>query len=336
MPPMRSSSALPWAPFWPVSCSAVSPYATQIQADVQPLRSLLVTLFIASIGMFADAMWLIEHLPMVALVALSILGLKALLIAGVTWACRLPLRFAVASGCCLAQIGEFSFVLAMIARQSGGTGPLLSEEVFRTLVAATLITLFATPYLIAAGPRLGDWIERAWHRYRGGITSTNTTAVRQEEETPSNSQWTNTPHDRILILGFGPAGQRVAEELLTHHGPRLTVIDLSWENVAIAHRYGLTSYVGDATQTDVLQHAGIHRANIVVLTIPSPSTTRHLIAHIRHLAPSAVLLVRSRYHIHRWELLRAGAHVVIDEEDQLGLRLAREVRRTLSQQGQAH
>ncbi len=314
---------------------AVSPYATQIQADVQPLRSLLVTLFIASIGMFGDALWLLEHLPLVAVVALSILSLKALIVTGVTWACRLPLRFAVASGCCLAQIGEFSFVLAMIARQSASTEPLLSEEVFRTMVAATLITLFATPYLIAAGPRLGDWIERVRQRRRGGATPAERMAVRPEEEWESSDELANAPHDRILILGFGPAGQRVAEELLTHHGARLTVIDLSWENVAIAQRYGLTSYVGDATQTDVLEHAGIHRANIVVLTIPSPSTTRHLIAHIRHLAPSAVLLVRSRYHIHRWELLRAGAHVVVDEEDQLGLRLAREVRRTLGQQGRA-
>jgi CPA2 family monovalent cation:H+ antiporter-2 len=309
---------------------AVSPYATQIQADVQPLRSLLVTLFIASIGMFGDLAWSLQNWTTVLAVAFGILSLKAVIVTGITRAAQLPLQFAVATGCCLAQIGEFSFVLAMIARPTTGQDPLLSEDVFRALVAATLLALLATPYLIAVGPRVGGWLERSL-RSLGMGTPCGSAEPSLEPDILEDASKTDQGANRILILGFGPAGQRVAEELLSGHHDQLIVVDLNFDNVAIAQRYGLSAYLGDATQTDVLEHAGIHRADIVVVTIPSPSTTRRLIPLLRRLAPAALLLVRSRYHVHRWELLRAGAHEVVDEEDQVGHRLAEEVRRVLKE-----
>ena len=303
---------------------AVSPYATQIQADVQPLRSVLVTLFIAAIGMFGDVDWFLQHIGIVAVALVAIVGLKLLIVTVLTWAARLPLQFAVATGCCLAQIGEFSFVLAMIVRGDAAERSVMSEPVFQAMVSATLLSLFATPYLIAAGPRWGSRLERMLRRYGAWTGAAETPAATAGLTAAAAAA--ATPADVILILGFGPAGQRVAEELLAAHRDRLVVVDLNIDNIAVAHRYGISAHVGDATQTDILEHVGIHRAHIVVITLPSPSTARRLIQHIRHLAPSAMLLVRGRYHIHRWELLRVGADVVVDEEDQVGHRLAEEVR----------
>jgi CPA2 family monovalent cation:H+ antiporter-2 len=91
----------------------------------------------------------------------------------------------------------------------------------------------------------------------------------------------------------------------------------------------MEAHVGDASQTEVLQHAGILRARIVVLTVPNPSAMRRLIHQIRGLAPGVMIVARSRYHIYRWEFVRAGAHAVIDEEDQVGLRMAEEVKSAL-------
>ena len=266
---------------------AVSPYATQIQADVQPLRSVLVTLFIAAIGMFGDVDWFVQHIGIVAVALVAIVGLKLLIVTVLTWAARLPLQFAVATGCCLAQIGEFSFVLAMIVRGDAAERSVMSEPVFQAMVSATLLSLFATPYLIAAGPRWGSRLERELRRY-GAWTRTAETPAATAGLTAAAAA-AAAPTDVILILGFGPAGQRVAEELLAAHRDRLVVVDLNIDNIAVAHRYGILAHVGDATQTDILEHVGIHRAHIVVITLPSPSTARRLIQHIRHLVPSAML-----------------------------------------------
>ena len=305
---------------------AISPFATQIQADVQPLRAVLVTLFFAAIGMFSDLSWFVDHFLLVASVAAVIVVGKVAIVALLACAAGLPLSPAVSAGFCLAQIGEFSFVLAMIARDTlSGRSPL-SPTVFQVMVSATVVSLLVTPYLVAAGPYVGGWLGHLWGRRRGAVVRR---AVIEDEKQPAGevvpSSSAISVEGAILIIGFGPAGQRVAEELMGSLRDRIVVLDLNIENVKSAWRYGLAAMVGDATQTDVLEHAGVERAQLVVITVPTVVATRRLIHHVRHIAPGTLIVCRSRYHIHRWELLRAGADAVIDEEDHVGHRLAQEV-----------
>lgn len=303
---------------------AVSPFATQISADIQPLRAVLVTLFFAAIGMFGDVVWFLDHFYLVAAVVAAIVVGKLLIVAVLTWVAGLPLQFAVAAGFCLGQIGEFSFVLAMIASKGLRGRSILSDTVFQVMVSATIVALLLTPYLVAAGPRVGGWLDRILKRR---VRPLQRPPVQPTAEQPAGSEAEQRPpiEDAILIIGFGPAGQRVAEELISDHKERIVVLDLNIDNVKFAWRYGLSALVGDATQTEVLEHAGIHRARVVVITVPNPGASRRLIHHVRHTAPAASVVCRSRYHIHRWELVRAGADAVIDEEDHVGHRLAQEV-----------
>ena len=111
------------------------------------------------------------------------------------------------------------------------------------------------------------------------------------------------------------------------HQEQMVAVDLNPNNIEIACRYGLVAHIGDATQRDILEHAGIYKARAVVVTVPDHATTRDLIYLVRDLAPDAFIVVRCRYHILHWELLHAGAHEVVDEEDQLGRRLAEQVRK---------
>jgi CPA2 family monovalent cation:H+ antiporter-2 len=104
---------------------------------------------------------------------------------------------------------------------------------------------------------------------------------------------------------------------------------LNHENVEFARRYGIRALVGDATQTDVLNHVDIVRARIVVLTAPNPSPLRRLIHHVRHVGPSALMVARCRYQIYRWELQLANADAVIDEEDQVGQQMVTEIKNML-------
>jgi CPA2 family monovalent cation:H+ antiporter-2 len=303
---------------------AVSPFATQIRADVRPLSTVLVTLFFAAIGMFGDLLWLLQNALLVAAIVLGILVGKSLIIAVLARLFGQPWRYAVATGLCLAQIGEFSFVLATIAQSPADGMSLMSATTFQALVSATIISLLLTPYLVAVAPRLGAWLAELMAR---GTTARAAPAV---AGVPSAGVAAMPVTDTILIIGFGPAGQRVAEGLMDPHQSHIVVVDLNPDNIAIANRYGLRSILGDATQTEILEHAGISRAMVVVIVVPDQNTTRHLIYHSRDLSPSARVFVRCRYHVRHWELLNAGADEVVDEEDQVGQQLARRVRQVLS------
>lgn len=300
----------------------VSPFAVQVRADIQPVQTVLVTLFFACVGMFADAAWLVDHLGLVLLLAAAIAGGKACLTAIIVRACGQPLQLAVASGLCLAQVGEFSFVLAIIARGDPAMPGVLSENTFRAFVSATILTLLLTPYLVALAPTSGAWLRRAL-RWLWPTAAAAAEVQAEQAERPTGER------DLILIVGFGPAGQRAVEDLLSVYQERMVVVDLNHENVQLARQYGVAAVIGDATQTEILEHAGLYRAGIVVVAIPSPVAARNLVNVVRQLAPHAMLVVRSRYHIHRWAFVQAGADVVIDEEDEVGHRLGLEVAQLL-------
>jgi monovalent cation:H+ antiporter-2, CPA2 family len=293
---------------------AESPFATQIRSDVSALRVLFVTLFFASVGMLGEPIWIAEHAGAVALVVVLLLVGKASVVAAVTVFLRCPLRHAVATGVALAQVGEFGVVIAGIARGNG----LVDDHLFRLLVSATLVTLFATPFLIRGALPIGNWVARAWRRGSNGF---ETTAAEEAESGHGSAQ--------VFVIGFGPSGQEVGRELL-EHGRETLVLDLGPANVDLARSMGLRAAVGDATSTETLIHHGIERALALVIALPDHTAAQQIVAAVRTLAPSIQIIVRARYHRLASELTDAGATVVVDEEYQTGRRLAAAVRSVLT------
>ena len=311
---------------------AVSPFAIQIRADTRPLTTLMVTLFFASIGMFGDPMWLLAHWPVVTGIVLAIVVGKSLIIALLARTFGQPWRYAIASALCLAQVGEFSFVLAIIAHSDAVGTALITSTTFHAMVSATVLTLLCTPNLVGAAPWVGARCEHLMLRWRRSLRPTAAIPGRMPtDDLPTASEkaspGSSANFDLIVIVGFGPAGQRVAEGLMDSHQKQIVAVDLNPDNIEIAQRYGLKAHLGDATQREILEHAGIYKARVFVVTVPDHTTTRHLIHLVRDLAPDAFIVARCRYHVLHWELLNAGAHEVVDEEDQLGRRLAAQVRK---------
>jgi CPA2 family monovalent cation:H+ antiporter-2 len=292
---------------------AGSPFAVQVRADVVSLRTLLVTLFFGAVGMYARPIWMISHWWWVlALVAAITIG-KALIVHLLMW--RLGRRHdqALATGLCLAQVGEFSFVLASVALSRA----VIGEEAFLLLISATIVTLVLTPYLVAAAPWLGRRVQALLARRPSPAPAASSSEQENEEAPPP-----------VLIVGFGPAGQAVAE-MLAGRRTAVHVIDLNPRTARLAERHEFIAHVGDASQAEVLDHAAVRTAVAVVITLPAPQTVLNVIGQVRALGSPARIIVRARYHITTGELVRAGADVVVDEEEQVGRRLAAELRRLL-------
>jgi CPA2 family monovalent cation:H+ antiporter-2 len=283
---------------------AESPFATQIRADVGGLRILFITLFFASVGMLGDPRWILANLPSVLGATLLIIGGKTLVTFFVARAFRLPVRYALATGIILAQVGEFGVVIAGIAASGG----LLGEQPFRLLVSATLLTLFATPWLVRIARPAGRWLENRLRRNPPpGI--------------PGGSDAPDNAKDLVFVIGFGPAGRRVATELDQLDEVECLVIDLRPANIDLAKSMGLRAVLGDATHPEFLLHHGILNAVAVVITVPDHRTVVRLTGSIRHLGDEIAVIARSRYHALTDEIVEAGASVAIDEEQLTGRRL---------------
>lgn len=288
---------------------AASPFATQIRGDIASVRTLLVTLFFSSIGMLGDPMWFIQNLPPVLLLVVAIVAGKAIIIGVILRLFRLPYAGALATGLCLGQVGEFSFVLA-----AAGRGTLIDDELFTLVISATITTLFLTPYLVALAPRVSVAIVNALQRARLLPQGGQSDEIRELDTGP-----------RYIIIGFGPAGE-VVGQALERYADRVHVIDLNPAMLLRARQLGLAGHIGDATHADVLAHAGIDTASAVVVTIPDPAAASAVVALIRSIAPDAYIIARARYHRHFADLEEGGAHEVIDEERFVGARLAARLR----------
>jgi CPA2 family monovalent cation:H+ antiporter-2 len=101
----------------------------------------------------------------------------------------------------------------------------------------------------------------------------------------------------------------------------------------VARGYGLRTLIADATRLEVLERVRVRTAACIAITVPDPWTARHIIQQTRTLAPHTPIVVRSRYHVHRWHLTMAGADSVIDEEQEVGVRIAAEVHQRLAERG---
>ncbi len=282
---------------------AESGYGVQIRADIGPVRTLFVTLFFVSIGMMADPRVMLFKLPLLLLGLLIVFVGKAAVVYLVIRLLRQTRRHALATGFALAQIGEFSFVLAMIAARDG----LIDQETLSLVSSVTVLSLFVSPLLVTYAMPLAEAVIRRWRK--------------GEEKVAASAVAEANAVSPVVIVGFGPAGYRAALAYV-EEGICPTIIEMNPQLVAEARDQGLTVQPGDATRVEVLEHAGVPQAQVVLITLPDPRTVRRIVERIRLLAPQAKLVVRARYNRSLDELKDAGAFALVDEESEVGRRLA--------------
>jgi CPA2 family monovalent cation:H+ antiporter-2 len=273
------------------------PAAHQLRADVIPLRSVFVTLFFASIGMLATFQPN-AGLGKVFLLALALVAGKALLGTVAVAMSGESRGSAIRAGFALAQIGEFSFVIAQEARR----WEVLPDWAAEPLLGASVLSLVATPYLIAASPKIAKWLTRT---SPGGAES-DRGAARAD----------------AIVVGAGPAGAEVVRQLALL-GLRVNLIDLNPEGQSAIAGSG-RFYPGDAASVDVLSEAGAGSVSILVVTVPDPRIACQVIRGAKLLSPDLHVIARSRYNRYRDLLLEAGADAIVDEEALVGQRLAAE------------
>ncbi len=281
-----------------------SPFATQIRADISSLRTVLLTLFFGSAGMVASPTWILHHLPLVLLVTVLIVVGKAVIVWGIFRLAGQPHHIAAATGICLAQIGEFAFVLAAIGRENN----IITEQTQMMVVSASIASLFATPLLVSNSLRIGIWLSRLI----GAGNPTGTTAAEANSHLPD-----------VVIIGFGPAG-RLAAEPFIGRGERVHVIDLNHRGIRDAINLGFHGEIGDASQPDVLAHSHIENAKVIIITIPDHVAAFRILSEIKRISPHTHVTIRSRYQRYTNEFADSGASIVIGDEEEVGAALGRE------------
>ena len=281
-----------------------SEYGLQALSDVLPFRALFSGVFFTSIGMLLDVPLVLDQ-PLLAVGAtLALLSAKTVVTTGAVMLRGRPFAVGLMTGLSLAQVGEFSFVLAAAGLPLG----LFAGDDYQRFLSVAALSMMATPFLIAAARPLADAVGR-WLPAR-----------RRLDDAADSARAVDAAHGHAVIVGYGVAG-RYLTRMLRAAGITAVVIDQNPELVRLARADGLSAVFGDGTRQGVLASVAGARARIVVYAVSSPVDERRGVAAAREVAPAARIVVRTRYVRAIDELMRHGADDVVVEEFEASLEL---------------
>ncbi|MCD9188981.1 MAG: cation:proton antiporter [Pyrinomonadaceae bacterium] len=276
-------------------------YSHQVTADILPFRDVFNSLFFVSIGLLLSVGALIENISTVLLwVAFLVVG-KFLIIWAVVQLLGFPQRVSAMTALGLAQVGEFSFVLA----KSGKSFDLLNDADYQKFLAASIISMIATPFMIAAAPGFGDFFQKIFKDKR----EKDIEVIDEEIHLTSSGGLKN----HVIIVGYGLNGRNLARVLRSVLVP-YTILEVNMETVRQAKEKGEKINFGDATRREVLHHAHIEEAHALVLAMSDPNAARRTVKQARQMNERMHIVVRTRYTTEITELLELGANEVIPEE----------------------
>ena len=244
---------------------ADSPYRHELEADVEPFRSVLLGLFFLAVGMMLDLPAIVERPLFVFALAIALIAVKTAIIFAIALAFRMSWRAALGLGLLLSQGGEFGFVLFAQAQNAY----LVSAEAASLFGAIVTLSMATTPFLMMATRKLREApVERE---------------VREEPRQDGAN---------ALIIGYGRFGQTVGQ-MLVAAGIPITLIDTDVEMIDVAGRFGAKVYFGDGTRLDLLRQAGAGEAELICFCIDGEQLTPEVVEAVHTAFPDAALYARA-------------------------------------------
>ena len=274
-----------------------SKYSHQAFSDILPFREVFNFLVFVSIGMMFDARTLLTEPLLIGVALLLLVLVKAAITTGIAFSFGYSLRVAILTGFTLAQVSEFSFVLAKVGLAEKVWSPA-NNQIF---LAVAILSMAVTPLICAVGVRVANLLEKTLPgRWIGG-----------RRNTPDDTAGELNNH--VVVVGYSVGGRTLAG-VLKEVGTPYVVIELDPDLVKKGQQAKVPIFYGDASSQSVLEHAGIASARLIAITTIDAQSAARTASLARRLNPTVQVLARARMVDEVDSLVRAGAHEVVPEE----------------------
>ena len=291
---------------------AESDLSYQAASDALPLQDAFAVLFFVSVGMVVDPRIVVQQpLAVVATLAIAVVAKTVVtLVVVLIGRCPLPTALTVAAG--LAQVGEFSFILAGLGRSLG----LLSRDAQSLILAAAILSIAINSLLLDAMSPLARWLAG-----RRGVLSFLERS-RLETAEPRSAGTIAALRGHVVIVGFGRVGSTIGETLGRAAVPYV-VVERSRELVESLRARGMHALFGDASRPGILEHAHLEHASVLVIAAPGAFQTREVLDRARRLNPNVDTVARTHSEAEQHYLEKAGVGLAVMGERELALGMAR-------------
>lgn len=286
----------------------------QAGAEILPLKDAFCVLFFLSVGMLFDPGFLMEHPFLVMLCMFIVLIVKPLSALGIIALLGYSARTGLTVGMGLAQVGEFSFILAASALEL----KIIPQEIYTVLVVCAIVSITINPLLFRAIPKMEKGLmrrEKLWAFMNRGVDKK--AAEHRTLQTP-------LPGDApvAIVVGYGPTGRRVSQAL-ADNGVTPVVIDMNVDTVTSLSANGQWAVCGNSARRDILHAAGIERAGYLIITLPDAAATVDTAVTARNMSDTIRILARARFLAEKDILKSVGVNAVAFEEAEIADALTR-------------
>jgi len=277
-----------------------SEYSHQALGSVLPFRDIFTSVFFISVGMLLDVQYIYHNLLFVSGALGLVVLLKLLTGFGAASALQMTARNRIIVALSIFQVGEFSFILAGIGLQE----QLLNQDLYQLFLAVSVCSMMFTPAAISSAGKWADGL------LRNPIGKKLSGSKKVESVSSETRAWLN---DHLIIVGFGLNGRNLAHAAKAS-GIRYVIIETNPDTVQREKKKREPIFFGDASQEEILTHAVIKKARILVIAISDPASSRKIVRVARIMNPDIHVVVRTRYVSEILPLRELGANDVIPEE----------------------
>jgi CPA2 family monovalent cation:H+ antiporter-2 len=291
-----------------------SEYSLRAASEALPMRDAFAVLFFVSVGMLLDPLYVVDAPGLIAATLGVVLLGKPLAALLVVLLLRYPMKVGLAVAVALAQIGEFSFILASLGLELG----ILPAAAMQTIVAVAIISIMLNPLLYRTLPAVERWMANRGWAGAAGLAA---------ERAPVEPEGTRGADHRAIVVGYGPTG-RTLTRLLRDNAVTPSVIELNMETVRRLREEGVAAVYGDATHRNTLDAAGVRTAGSLLLTA-DVGNSREVIRITREMNPRIQVLARTTHLRDLPALREAGADLAFAGEGEVALALTEAVLKQL-------
>lgn len=286
-----------------------SEYSHQILADIFPMRDSLTALFFISIGMLLNLTFFADVFFLILISTIIILTIKILATAGLVHLMNYPARLGFSVGIITAQVGEFSFVLAMTGLSTG----ILTDLDYQSFLGASILTMIISPFLISNANNFGYWLQKKLHIKQMRTGSLLSLSKLVSEEKLEQQKPTKKLSGHVVIIGFGKTGQHLAH-VLNETGLPFIINEIQHRRFEQAKLLGYKVIFGDSTASEILEQLHISKASMLVIATGDKDSAAKLVQLSRAMNPQLYIITRTRYIDDIDSLYLLGADQVIPEE----------------------
>ncbi|ADI37587.1 cation:proton antiporter [Waddlia chondrophila] len=272
----------------------------QAAANALPMRDAFSVIFFLSVGMLFSPAAILDNLPFFFGLMGILLLLRPLIAFLIVKIAKKPSMTALTVACAIAQIGEYSFI---VAEEGSGLG-ILPDNIYDVLIAAAFSTIALNPFLF----KLIGFIKSNKKNYKGELSEEFSL---EQIKTAKHGKPSFLP--RVIVIGFGPIGQKIAQEMLSRDY-HVTIVDQNIDSITLLRDAEVENIFGDATQFHILEKAQTENAQLLVVTIPNFQAVRKIIQAARDINPHIKIIARVQFQSDLQDNSLQDVSVICDEE----------------------